>query len=267
MTAWLNLTKKELRLGMSAFLLPIIVFIILVSIASYFGNRVDMMWEAIAFVAFGATSIQVFYLVYYLFHSLRSERKNLHLWLHNPMPGYSLLLSKITAGLVSMLITFILTATTMAVSLSQSSRLTDQLPLYSVINIGVFGGFHLFLIAINLAVWFVFFWMIFLLSTRYIGTFLSFLSTFIIFILTTSLDNWFSSTAVYKKLTMWGQFQTPELLKGLNIVGNPEHADSQVITETAQIHLYLGIYIFEIILVAILFIAASWILDRKVEVS
>ncbi|WP_332694481.1 hypothetical protein [Halalkalibacter lacteus] len=263
MSAWLSLTKKELRLGMPVFLMPIIVFIVSVSIAFYIGNRNGFAWEAVVGVAAAATGVQIFYLAYYLFYSLQSEKKKLHLWLHNPMPGYSLLLAKVAAGFVSMLITLLLTGTTVLVTVNLSSMINEQIQVANITELVFFAGIHLVLLALSFAAFFLFYWMIFLVFTRRLGTVVSFLSTFVIFVALTSFYNWFTQSLVYQKLTMWGGFQL-EMLEGISF--NVDNSGAEVMSETANLSLFAGSYLFETILALLLFFAASWMLDKKVEV-
>ncbi|WP_100405775.1 hypothetical protein [Bacillus solitudinis] len=263
MSAWLNLTKKELRLGLPAFLLPVIAFIVALGIAMYMGNRHGFVWEAVAGVAVFATGIQVFYLVYYLLHSLQSEKRKLHLWLHTPMSGTQLLLAKVVAGIVAMVATMMITGTTLLLAISFLE--TDiQIPWSNVLDVAVVGGIHLFLLALDFAVWFMFFWMIFLLFNRKLGTVFSFISTFVLFVITSALYGQFMETGLYDTLTMWGQMDISKLLTDLFI--NIDSNGGEIMTETGQITLYFGYYVFEGIVALLLFFASCWMLDRKVEV-
>lgn len=70
MSQWLSLTKKEIRLGLPAFLIPVIVFIIVTSIAYYIGHRNGVCVIAIISVAGIAVLAQLFYLL------LKKERRN-----------------------------------------------------------------------------------------------------------------------------------------------------------------------------------------------
>lgn len=264
MTAWLSLLKKELRLGFPVFLFSVIAFIVVASIVSYRGYLTGLTWEALTIISGFAIGVNVFFLPIYLFYSLQSERKKLHLWLHNLMPSYSLLLAKVVAGLISMIGTLLLTGGTFLLALNQVKTLLMKLEFVNMTQVSLWGGSHLFLFSIDFAVWFLFYWMFFLLCTRYLGTFLSFLSTFVFFILTTSIYIWFTTSWIYQKLIMWGQFHLPNMIESSNF-----HIDTiaaEFFTEINQITLFAGEYLFEIVIAFILFIVSCWILDRKVEV-
>jgi MFS family permease len=265
MTAWVSLFKKEMRLGLSALLGPIIAFLISVIIAAYLGSRYDVAWEAVVAVGLFATGIQVFYLIYYMLNSLHVERKKLHLWLHSTMPGYGLLLAKLAAGLLSMLITLVITGTTLLIAMNNSVTISEQLKMINVTSAGVLGGIHLILLAVSFGIFTIFYWMIYLLFTRYLGSFLSFLATLGIFIGTSFVYSWFKMTALYEVLTNWGEVHLTGITESINITTNMENG-TEVTTEVGNISLYLGAYLFETVIVVVLFAVACWMLDRKVEV-
>ncbi|MGJ9381618.1 hypothetical protein [Salipaludibacillus sp. CF4.18] len=266
MIAWLNLTKKELRLGLPAFIMPIVAFFIIVAISAYFGNRYGFLGETITAVAFAATAIQVFYLVYYFIHSLSTEKKKMHLWLHNPMPAYKLILAKLVAAITTMAVTFIITGTTFLLALNSTKIIPIEIPWTDVIELGFLGSIHLLLLAINFAVLFLFFWMIFLLFTRTLGNFASFALTFLLFIVLNGfLYGWVTSSALYDTLTMWGSINLGDILSSASVNFNLEMG-ADITGETSELIIYLGTYLFDAILAVILFFASCWILDRKVEV-
>lgn len=264
MNSWIHLLKKEIRLGVPAFLIPIIAFVVLVGIAFYFGNRKGYGFEAAGGVALVALGMQVWYLVYYLFYSLQAEKKKLHLWLHNPMPASSLVSAKIVAGLISLLVTLILTGVTGFASFLLSKNIQVEIPLGNLMEIGFWSGVHVILLGLSFAACFLFFWMIFLMFTRTLGTFVSLLSTFVLFIVMVSLYGWFGNSVIYEKLTRWGQFELSSMLKGFSFMLDP--AQAGMFTDVGQMSLFIGTYIFEAVIALILFFAACWILDRKIEV-
>ncbi|QTN00630.1 hypothetical protein ERJ70_15810 [Sediminibacillus dalangtanensis] len=262
MNAFASLTKKELRMGMPVFLVPVIIFIVAVGAAAYFGGRSGVAAEAITGVSVAAVTMQIFYLIYYLNFSLKAEKKKLHLWLHNPLPGYSMLLAKLGAGLISMLATLLITGVTLIISAQSAGFITHLQNDFNLTNIGFFSGLHVVLIAIDLSIYFVFFYMIYLLFNRYFGGFISFCSTFVLFGVSTYLWGKFSETAIHRSLTSWGEIE----LNGFVFNRNFDTNGIEFFTEFDTVHVFLGSYLFETIIVLILFFAASWMLDRKVEV-
>lgn len=264
MSAWFSLVRKEVRVGFSAFLIPIIAFIIISGVTAYFSSNAGFSFESITIVAMIATGVQVFYLVYYLLHSLQYEKKRLHLWLHNPMPGYALLLAKVVSGLFFMVITMIITASTFFLSWNYSSTFNQEIADFNILSISLFGGSHLILIALSFAAVFLFFWMIFLAIHSKLGGFVSFVMTFVLFIALASIGEWVSGTVFVETITSWGPVQLPELINGLSFSFDSESTD--VMSEIGEVNLYIGEYIFECALALLLFLGACWLLERKVEV-
>jgi hypothetical protein len=264
MNAWLHLVKKEFRLGLSAFLAPIVTYLILTGIAAYIGYRYGFVWEAVVVASLFATGFQVFYLVYYMLNSLQTERKKLHLWIHSTMPGYGLLLAKLVAGFISMILTLFVTGTTLLIAINQSAVISEQLQMVNMTSAGLLGGSHLILFAINFGMWIVFYWMIFMLCNHNLGSFLSFLTTFLLFIAITSLYNWFKDTSVYEALVRWGEIQ----ISGFTEIGITTHLETgtEVISEVGQLSFFIGSYLFETVILILLFVVSCWMLDRKVEV-
>ncbi|WKB35611.1 hypothetical protein QS257_19440 [Terrilactibacillus sp. S3-3] len=97
MKAWFALVKKEMRLGSLGFFSVLILQLSLYSIVVYQAIRQG---STDVVVAFGFLTIlaHVFYLLGYMIVNLFLERKTLHLWLHNPLPAWSLLLLNGLAG-------------------------------------------------------------------------------------------------------------------------------------------------------------------------
>ncbi|MDT8858611.1 hypothetical protein N0O92_00115 [Alkalihalobacillus sp. MEB130] len=265
MNAWVHLLKKELRLGMSAFLVPVLTFLLLTGVAAYFGSRHGFAWEVVFGVALFATGFQVFYLVYYLLHSLHAEKRKMHLWLHSTMPAYGLLLAKVAAGIISLLVTLLITGTVLWISLYQAEHISEQLQMVNVTNLGIFGGTHLLLAAISFAGFTIFYWMVYLLFNRYLGSFLSLLATLAIFVIGSSALSAFKNTAVYEWVTTWGEIHLTGITESINFETSLE-AGTEVTTQVGNLSLYFGFYVFEAMIVIALFVTACWMLDRKVEV-
>lgn len=98
-----------------------------------------------------------------------------------------------------------------------------------------------------------------------LGRFLSILSTFIIVIATRTLYNWLLESPIYERFTMWGEFQATGMIEAMNFIQSLEYSPEMMI-DTEPFSLYLGAYVMEGAMVLLLFFAACWILDRKVEV-
>ncbi|GAE27933.1 hypothetical protein JCM9140_4101 [Halalkalibacter wakoensis JCM 9140] len=265
MNSWVSLMKKEMRLGLSASLMPIITFFISIGIAAYIGSRHNLASEAVMFVSLMATGLLTFYLIYYMLISLQAEKKQLHLWLHSTMPGYGLLLAKLAAGFLSLLVTLIITGTTLLLTINQATQFSEELQFFNLTKIGMLGGVHLILLAISFACFTIFFWVVHILFNRYIGAFLSLLATLALFVASSSLYNALKSTNIYETLTQWGEIYVTDLTNNISITTNLE-TGTEVLTEAVSHSFFLGSYLFEAVIVVALFTAACWMLDRKVEV-
>ncbi len=267
MGSWGSLLKKEIRLGVPVFLIPMIAFVVVSGIAFLIGARDGVGFEAITGVASIATTMLVFYLPYYLFYSLQTEKKRLHLWLHNPMPATLLVTAKFVSGLLALVVTLIVTVLTLFIAYSFSNVFTFEIPWDQAIKWGLWGLSHLVLFSIVFSIWLLLFWMINLMFTRYLNSFVSFLSTFILFIVTIVAYGWFTETWFYDKLTKWGELSIGEMMTGFNVEMGPGIDQADMFTGAmSQVTVFTGSYLFEAIISLLLFFAACWILDRKVEV-
>ncbi|WP_349408803.1 hypothetical protein [Pseudalkalibacillus sp. SCS-8] len=267
MSAWLSLTKKELRLGLFTFLVPIVALLLIGSIAAYIGYRAgNFHWEVLSGGSALASSLTVFYLSYYMLSSLQSEKKKLHIWLHNPLPAYALLLAKLVAGLISMIVTVIITVSIFAIAINQLDNFSFPITLAQLSQQAWVIGIHYFMFSINLAVWFILFWMIYLVLTRFIAPSISVIITFIIFILTITLYNWFAHSWIYEFLTGWGEIKASEVIENLQYTTRFGPGRVEFSSDMAEMGTFVGEYVFGIVLTILIFIIASWMLDRKVEV-
>ncbi|WP_368504596.1 hypothetical protein AB3N04_02625 [Alkalihalophilus sp. As8PL] len=268
MSVWGNLLKKEIRLGVPTFLIPIIGFFIICAIAGYFGNRNGIMWEALVGVVVLAIGLQAFYLAYYMFFSLQAEHKKLHLWLHSPLPAYGLLSAKLVAGLISMLITTIIVVSTGLFSITQSEMwggVTEYISTFQLMEVGLYGGLALYLFSLSAVVWVMFFWMIFLLLSKLMNGFFSFALTAVSVIAMFLFVGWFSLTDVFARLTEWGEIELGHMIQSIDFETSLT-GGTEVATETGNISFYFGTLLYETIFALALFVITCWILDRKIEV-
>ena len=98
------------------------------------------------------------------------------------------------------------------------------------------------------------------LSRNY-NDFLSFVITFIFFLIAASLLNMISNLSF---LTDWGVINSGSVLSGfeLNISNENHHYEIENVTTI----FYIGHFVRDLVLAVLLFAGSSWILDRKVEV-
>jgi len=258
MTAWLNLTKKEFRLGLPAFIFSLIVLIGIFAISTIIGLSIDLMWETLTIGAFATVALHGFYLAYYMLYSLDVERKRMHLWLHNPLPIVQLLLAKLVSGLSYMLITFITAAIVLwqayvnsMVSINVSEWLTTL--ILSVIT--------LFTTTLLLGCTYLFFWTVFMTLSKTYNDFLSFVLTFLFFLVVVSLFNTVEGVSF---LFDWGEVNNESVLSGIEFSISNEIYSFEI--EEASTVFYIGHFVRDLVLASLLFVGGSWILDRKVEV-
>ncbi|WP_405097878.1 hypothetical protein [Oceanobacillus sp. FSL H7-0719] len=261
MNAWLALTKKEFRLGLPAFLVSLFLFSGIIGggylMGDMYGVRDQMLVAAFGFVV----TLHIFYLVFYLIRSLSYERKQLHLWLHNPMPIAGLLSSKIITGIVYMAITLTLSLLLLTQLFQNTFSLLNQA---SIFNIGGTILLTIFSFAIYIAITFLFFWSIFLAFSQQMNDFLSFILTVITFFLLSWVYNFVMDLSIIETLTTWGGIQVNDLIVGFEFQAAYEYFDASSISETSI--LYVGHILREFIVAILMFIAACWMIDRKVEV-
>ncbi|GAE28874.1 hypothetical protein [Halalkalibacter hemicellulosilyticus] len=206
MNAWFHLVKKELHNGAIAFFSLLIGFLVVGGMVFYFSSRADVGAEGLTIFTTAAIMMHVFYLIYYLFVSLHNERKKLHLWLHNPLPSYSLLLAKVTAGLISMSASLTVVFITFLISSQYAEYFHDQLSLLNLTDLSLFGGVHIILFSLSFAVWFLLYAMVHFAIRSRLNGFLSFVCTAAFVFLTLRAYSWFAQTNFYETLTMWGAF-------------------------------------------------------------
>lgn len=265
MNAWFHLVKKEMRLGFVAFLIPIVAFIVCLMMAVYLKRNSEYIWEVVGTIAFIATGMTILYLVYFLFITLNTEQKRLHLWLHSPMKGYGLLSAKLVSGFIYLLFTMFITGAVGWISYRQSEISNIS---FEGINIGSFVFFivaHLLWIAVSFAIVFMLFCVIYLVLKKYLPSFFSFVVTFLLFVLFVVLYGYFAESSVYEWLTMWGKINLSEQFYNfpfLMEILTPE----EEIELRANASIYIGFYVFEGLVSLAMFLLASWLLDRKVEV-
>jgi hypothetical protein len=69
---------------------------------------------------------------------------------------------------------------------------------------------------------------------------------------------------VYEALVRWGEIQ----ISGFTEIGITTHLETgtEVISEVGQLSFFIGSYLFETVILILLFVVSCWMLDRKVEV-
>lgn len=262
MNAWFALTKKEFRLGLPAFIIVLVLYsgFILFGYASgyRFGYESAMTLACLLVVL----ALHSLFLLFYLSYTLNVERKRLHLWLHTPMPIAGLLLSKLASGFVFMLITFIPTSIASIVLFNQHA--IDWLSNETFFNIAALITIGIFSSALFLAAIFILFWSIFLILSKRMNDFLSFVLTFILFLFISWGYQELMNTSIMETLWGFGQIQIQDIVVGMEFPFMQSEREGELILER---HIYyIGHWIRDLIVSVLAFLTACWAIDRKVEV-
>ena len=240
MTKWTTMLKKDLRLSTTALLVGFAVTLVCSVIAGLVGEYVYIPLLA-------AAAFHVFYLPISLFASLRTEAAHLHVWLHNPRPAVSLLLSKLLSGLVTLLIS--LTVLYSIAGILLRAKFSAIEPYWTDIwSAGWLVFLHAILLSIAIGVLVIFLWSLYHALKHRVGR-LTWPILIGIVILTNLLDELFTSSSQYRSLAEWGSIE----------ISFPTFS-------VDSFPVYVGDYLYQLILVIAMFILSSWIIDKKVEV-
>ncbi|MFT8708416.1 MAG: hypothetical protein ABF820_03265 [Sporolactobacillus sp.] len=247
MNAWTAQFKKELHLG-GFRLMPAmeLIAMLLGILGAWRWNSPDIALMIGVFLVF----LHLFYLLVFLVTNVFAERKTFHLWLHNPLAGWQLLLAKLAAGIVSMLVSYALAGvyTWICFLVSQSVRkMPGNYPIY---RMALIATFDIFEFAVVLTVIFIFFWILFLRIYSWIGNWSWPISGGILlgsFYLLAYLEK----ISFIRSLTHWGK-----------IILLNEHLAAHF---SAWSVIYLGDQLSTIVILLVFFLAASWLLDHRVD--
>jgi hypothetical protein len=261
MKTWLPLVKKEFRLGLPIFLLTLIIFIIGVAVVGGIGYKFDHILQPIGIFGLVWGAGHFFFLAIYMLYSLGSEKKRMHLWLHNPMHTSGLLLAKLFTGTVYLFVSLLITS--IAAYLG-GLEIFIEFSAVSWFKMGVILFIHVILLALDLAVYIILAYILFLLLEKYMPAFLSgvivFFGGWIFNILYFGL---FPFTAFYEMITSWGMIDLGNLAAIMNFEAEIANV---MLTFQQDFPIYVGMYVLEAVVVTIIFFIASWLLDKKVEV-
>ena len=256
MRNWNGLLRKEFRVTRSL-LLGIIAFDLLVMIGFFLASA---RWEVpylTAIIGGVLAFMHVFFLPIYLLISLNHEGRHLHLWLHNPQSGARLLGAKLLNGILVLLLSIGLVSMLSLLAYNIETS-TFQLPIE---NVWLFGFYLLTVIvtgSIYAGVWVTFYWTFYKVMRTYIGKW-AFLLILVLVGFVSWFGSWFSGTRLSEVLLDWGYVQLPSPL-------NMEVSQQEFGLNVASFPFPIGNVIFDMIILIVIFIAACWLLDRKVEV-
>jgi hypothetical protein len=240
MAKWAAILKKDFRLATTVFFVGLVINLISI----LFAVLVDE-YQFIPLLT--AAVFHVFYLPIMLFASLRTEAVQLHIWLHNPRSAITLLLCKLLSG-IAMTVVSLVVLYSMAGILLRSRFGLIEAYWTDTWRAGWLVFLHALLISVIIGVWVIFLWSLYHALKYRIGR-LTWFALFGAVILPGWIGDLFTSSSLYRLLTQWGSME----MKFPTFSVDP-------------IPVYMGEYLYHLIIVVGIFTLSSWILDRKVEV-
>ncbi|MCL6632552.1 MAG: hypothetical protein K6T63_07930 [Alicyclobacillus herbarius] len=265
MPAWVAVLRKDLRMTRNNDLVSLIGIAVVESLMLYLAYRTHN--GAATMLSLFLLVLHLFFLPVYVYMSLAREwRKTSPLWLHLPLPGWALLASKFTSGLIQMLISFCVTgigtAWIVAVDkpgLGALMRISDVQILYFDLQMGCLLTAAVFALGIYMTVWAALVSLVMQATRHQLGRW-----RWLVGIGIVGLGTWgvaaLNSSKFYHWLSDWGLWRfTISLPDRLQSTGHVPHT-------LVLFHLYAGDLVFSVVLLALVYAACSWLLDRKVEV-
>jgi len=246
MRAWVALLKKDFKLTRTVFFVGLVINLLIVLLTFYMGKQADH--TLLIFLPLVvAVVLHVLYVPIMVFISLRTEANQLHLWLHNPGPASTLLISKILNGLMMLVISLVMLYVMSGLLIIPKFNLIEAYWTDTWIS-GLFIFLHIIIISIIIGVWVLFLWALYQSLKFAIGRW-SWLVVIGAVIIPYWIDVLLESTKLYSLLTKWGSMTY--------------HFPSFSIQ---PIQTYAGEYLYTFIIIIGLFFLSAWIVDNKVEV-
>lgn len=256
MTAWKTLFKKELRMGALGFFIFLIVQLMLMVLGIYLAIRNGEKGFIFGIGIFLITC-HSFYLLGYMIINVFMEKKTFHLWMYNPLPGWAMIAAKLSGALVymtcSLAVASLYTWIGYLIMSDQLSQLSQQIHVYRV---GALVIAYLYWIAIYIGIAFMFLWLVQRGLKSRIGkltwpVLLGAIAAVIYAIVK------FTQWGFISALTNWGE--VPASVVHIFVPGTGvQIRDTQI---------YLGDFVLDLAIMAVLYILSSWIMDHELEVS
>ncbi|KQX68206.1 hypothetical protein [Paenibacillus sp. Root444D2] len=246
MRAWVALFKKDFKLTRTVFFVGLVINLLIVMLTLYTGMKADHTLLSFLPVII-AVVFHVLYVPIIIFISLKTEANQLHLWLQNPGPASTLLISKLVNGLVMIVISLLMLYVMTGLLIVPKFNLIEAYWTDTWVS-GILIFFHIIMISIIIGVWVFFVWSLYHFLKFAIGrwSWLVIIGAVIIPIWITTL---FESTKLYSFLIKWGSitYDFPSF-------------------SMQPIQTYAGEYLYNFIIIIGLFFLSAWIVDNKVEV-
>ncbi|MGX1899900.1 hypothetical protein ACT3HK_00875 [Thermolongibacillus altinsuensis] len=260
MNSWVGLLKKEWRIS-KLWILTTVGIVIAVNMVAYllalkYDEPMTMFVPSLI-----VTCLHAFYMLIFMALSMQTEAKRLHLWLHTPQSAFRLVSAKLLIAFGSLLVSLFVSALfTYIASLGIKERYFHQ-EMWNhelFIKSGMLAVLSIALLSILIAIWFLFYWVIYRICKQMLPKFSGLIVTLIYF-----LFGWlfllFKKTNVYEWLTGWGKVAMPGVAFKQNTTGG------WIMIEKIET-MSVGAVVFYAIMAVLVFCASIWLIDRKVEV-
>jgi hypothetical protein len=260
MNPWVGLLKKEWRIS-KLWIWTTVGIVIAVNMVAYvlslkYDEPIVMFVPSLI-----VTCLHVFYMLIFMALSLQTEAKRLHLWLHTPQPVFQLVSAKLLIAFGSLLVSLFVSALfTYIASLGIKEKyFHEEMWNHELfIQSGVLVVLSIMLLSIHMAVWCLFYWVIYRICKQMIAK-LSGLIVALIYFLWGWLFLLFMKTNIYEWLTAWGKVTMPGAMFMYNTT------EGWIMVEKIET-IAIGAVVFYGIMAVLAFCASIWLIDRKVEV-
>ncbi|NEW09328.1 hypothetical protein GK047_25620 [Paenibacillus sp. SYP-B3998] len=246
MRAWVALLKKDFKLTRTVFFVGLVINLLIAMLTLYMGRQADH--TLLIFLPLAvAIVLHVLYVPIIVFISLKIEANQLHLWLHNPGPASTLLISKIVNGLMMLIISLLMLYVMSGLLIIPKFNLIEAYWTDAWIS-GLLIFLHILIISIIIGVWVLFLWALYQSLKFAIGRW-----SWLVVIGAVIIPSWitalFETTKLYSLVTKWGSitYDFPSF-------------------SIQPIQTYTGEYLYTFIFIIGLFFLSAWIVDNKVEV-
>ncbi|KRF43702.1 hypothetical protein [Paenibacillus sp. Soil787] len=246
MRAWVALLKKDFKLTRTVFFVGLVMNLLIVLLTLYMEMKADH--TLLIFIPLAvAVVLHILYVPMIVFISLRTEANQLHLWLHNPGPASSLLISKILNGLLMLIISLVMLYVMSGLLIIPKFNLIEAYWTDAWTS-GIIIFLHIIIISIIIGVWVLFLWALYQSLKFSIGRW-SWLVVIGAVIIPYWIDVLLESTKLYSLVTKWGSmtYHFPTF-------------------SIQPIQTYAGEYLYTFMIIIGLFFLSAWIVDNKVEV-
>lgn len=278
MSAWSALFMKELRMNRKFFCGALIMILLLALVVG--GFILYQPYGIISIVFAACTSVLILYVLAYTISSMVNEKNSESIWMQTPLPGWSMLIAKLAAGLVSMILTSIV-----VVILAQVLLMLDG--SFSFVGLFEVEGVYLseedkadFLFgeqavhfikdhyvelalrytplllgsALLLASWYLIYYTTAKTLQRWIGRW-SILAGIVAVYVAIRCYNWIHTSPVGD----WFKWGVIRISDAQFMVGNHK---AEFFMESVSV----GMLLFDLIIVGLVVLLSGWLLDKKVEV-